>query len=201
MLKFRNKEYFKSHFEEWLKSTQEYLEIFDIQGIDDLFDEISDTYDRLRCNDEISDFRGKLFEVIMREKYSTIYCKRDSIMEYGCKVIIDKKEIIYEDIYGNPDYNKKTVDIAGYNFQNAEFYEIKVGPRNFKYNIILYLNKLFDSASKNKISQNLSIGCITMEKRVSLIQNLEAEKKNCDFLNYSNIMIIGREDITKRFFN
>lgn len=201
LLKFRSKEYFESYFEDWLNKTREYALIFDIQNINSFLKEISDAYKKLRTNVEINDFRGKLFEVIMKEKYSPIYCKRHSIMECGCKVIIDKTEIIYEDIYNNSDYNKKTVDIAGYNSKNAEFYEIKVGPKNFKYNIIMYLNKLFDFAGEKKITQNLIIGCATMEKRASLIQNLEAEKTKYDFLNYSNLMIKGREDIEKRFFS
>ncbi|MBP2032695.1 hypothetical protein J2Z42_001369 [Clostridium algifaecis] len=201
LLKFRSKEYFEACFREWLEKTQEYAEIFDIENIESFCEEISDTYNKSRNDEEINDFRGKLFEVIMKEKYAPIYCKRDSIMECGCKVIIDKTEIIYEDIYHNIDCTKKTVDIAGYNSKDAEFYEIKVGPKNFKYNIILYLNKLFDFASEKKITQNLIIGCATMEKRASLIQSLETEKKKYDFLNYSNLMIRGREDIEKRFFS
>lgn len=123
-----------------------------------------------------------------------MYSRRDSIFDYGCKVIINGVEIEYIDVSGDFNKDRKTIDIAGYNLINSEFYELKVRPDSFKDNVIKYLNILKLEALSNKISENIKVGCVSLESRVSLKKQLKIIKRKYD-VEYEGLEIIGKDEI------
>lgn len=117
---------------------------------------------------------------------------RKSIFEKGCEVLIRGREIHYID--EDPDRSKKTVDIAGYNADTSEFYEIKVGPNNFTDNIIKYLNILNLKACDENISKKITVGCMTMDTKANLKQNLN-KVRILDKVDYTGLKIMSRDEV------
>lgn len=195
ILENKNKANFDKNFNTWADQIRLLNNTLKLDQIEEFINALKYAYEISRNDIEISDFRGKLFEVIVEDIYSKKYQSsriRPSIFEKGCEVEIKGQKIHYIDI--NSDVEKKTVDVAGYNLENSEFYEVKVGPSNFKYNVIMYLNMLKSGAIENKISSSILVGCMTMDTRAYLKQNLTKVKIQ-DKVSYSELEVMGREDI------
>lgn len=173
VLRFTNKDEYDRFFSEWLRNIKKSNKLVDPKELDVLIDSLKVAYENSRNDREISHLRGRILETIYQDKLSPIYSKRGSIFDYGCKVIINGVEIKYIDESGDFDRNRITIDMAGYNFTNSEFYELKVRPDNFQDNVINYLNKLKSEALANKISKNIKVGCVCLESRTSLKKQLE----------------------------
>lgn len=168
--------------------------IIDMGELEGLIDSLKRAYDNSRNDQEISDLRGRILEVIYQDKLSPIYSKRNSVFDYGCEVIINGLKIIYIDESGDSSRNRTTIDIAGYNIMNSEFYELKVRPNNFKDNVLVYLNTLKQEAVENEISKSIKVGCVSMESKVSLKKQLEIIKRKYN-VEYDGLELIGRDEI------
>lgn len=194
VLRFTNKDEYNKVSSHWIENIKESNKFVNPEELDDLINSLKVAYENSRDDGEISDLRGKILETIYQDKLSPIYSRRDSIFDYGCKVIIDGVEIKYIDESGDFAKNRMTIDIAGYNLENSEFYELKVRPDNFQDNVIKYLNKLRSEALTNRISENVKVGCVTLELRTSLESQLKIIKRKYD-IDYEGLEIIGRSEM------
>ena len=190
----KTKDEYLRNFEGWEKQVRLLNETLKISNIDEFLNSVKNAYDE-STEAEISDLRGRLFEVILENIYSEKYKDsrlRRCIYESGCQIVIKNKEIMYS----NPKEgtSKKTVDIAGYDMRDGEFYEAKVGPGNFDSLVISYLNFLKQEASDKKICDNIIVGCMTMETRPNLMRNLMRVRLE-DKVDFRGLVLIGREDI------
>lgn len=198
LLKFRNKSYFENRFENWKKSIAILYD--ETRGLENLVLKIENIYTSSKDDFEIKDLRGRIFELIMQQIYRNLYGNNStSIFSYGCEVVIRGNSVKYIDECSYK--NRKTVDIAGYSKFNSEFYELKVGPKYFDYSVISYLNLLYNESIREKISTNLKVGCMTMESKEKLIQNLQIQKVNNQELSYDNLVLFGRDEIKRKFFS
>ncbi|ERI94198.1 hypothetical protein HMPREF1982_01210 [Clostridiales bacterium oral taxon 876 str. F0540] len=199
ILENKTKDYFNTNFDSWTEEVKLLNKTLKIAEMEAFINALRAAYENSRSDSEISDFRGKLFEVIVEDIYSKKYQStrtRISIFEKGCEVEINKNKIHYWN--EDPNKEKSTVDVAGYNVDNSEFYEVKVGPSNFTHNVIEYLNLLKCVAVEEKISSSIFVGCMTMDTRAYLKQNLTKVKIK-DRVDYKGLEIMGREDIKKLF--
>lgn len=67
---------------------------------------------------------------------------------------------------------------------------MKVGPNGFKDNVIKYLNILSQVANENEISQEIIVGCITLETKSKLEIKLRGLAED-----YSQLKIYGRKEL------
>jgi len=186
---------FNANYKDWVDEVNRLNKTLKMSNIDLLTKSVGNAYKTCRNQDEISDFRGRLFEVILEQRYNNKYQDtrhRRSIFDKGCIVTIDNKKIIHVD--NESGKAKETVDIAGYNLLESEFYEAKVGPKNFDKLVINYLKILNDFARERKISKSITVGCITMETKASLKQNLKKIKIEHN-IDSENLILMGRQEI------
>ena len=196
VLIFTNKDEYNRIFPQWLENVKRSNKVVELEGLDALIDSLKVAYKNSRDDKEVSDLRGRILEAVYQDKLSPIYSKRDSIFDCGCKVIIDGVEIKYIDKSGDFDRNRSTIDIAGYNFISSEFYELKVRPASFQDNVIIYLNKLKSQALASKISENIVVGCVSLEPNTSLKNQLKIIKRKYN-VEYEGLEIIGKDEIKK----
>ncbi|EHI98163.1 hypothetical protein CDLVIII_1470 [Clostridium sp. DL-VIII] len=193
----KSKADYEKNFESWVEQVHSVNKTFKIDNIESFIDSIKNAFEDSEDDDQISDLRGRLFEVILEKLYSEKYkdtrLKR-SIFNNGCEIKIRKKEIHYKNLKVNK--SKKTVDIAGYNLDNSEFYEAKVGPGNFDGIVIEYLNLLNSILLKEQISKSILVGCMTMEIKARLKQNL-MKVKRLENIDYIGLELLGREEIKR----
>lgn len=194
VLKFTDKNEYNRSFSRWLKDVRKSNRVVKQEDLEVLINTLKTAYKNSRDDREISDLRGRILETIYQDGLSPIYSGRDSIFDYGCKVIINEVEIKYIDGTGNLDRNRSTIDIAGYNFINSEFYELKVRPAGFQDNIIIYLNKLKSKAFANGISENITVGCVSLEPKTSLKNQLKIIKNKYN-VDHEGLKIIGKDEI------
>lgn len=191
---------FNANYKDWVNEINKLNKTFKMSNIDLLINSVGNAYRACRNQDEISDFRGRLFEVILEQRYKDKYQDtrdRKSIFNTGCIVKIDNKEIIYVD--NESGKAKETVDIAGYNLLQSEFYEAKVGPKNFDKIVINYLKMLNDFVREKKISESIAVGCLTMETKASLKQNLRKIKIQHN-IDSEDFIQMGRQEIKSIIF-
>lgn len=191
----KSKADYKANFGSWIEQVQSVNKTFKIDNIESFIDSIKNAFENSEDDNEISDLRGRLFEVILERLYSKKYKDtrlRRSIFNNGCEIEINQQKIHYKDLKLNK--SKKTVDIAGYNLDNSEFYEAKVGPGYFDGKVMRYLNLLNSIVLKEQISKNIIVGCMTMETTARLKQNL-IKVKRLENIEYAGLKILGREEI------
>lgn len=194
VLKFTDKNEYNRSFSQWLKDVRKSNRAVKQGDLEILINTLKAAYKNSKDDREISDLRGRILETIYQNELSPIYSKRDSIFDYGCKVIINEVEIKYIDGTGDFDRNRSTIDIAGYNLKKSEFYELKVRPAGFQDNIIIYLNKLKSKAFSNEISENIIVGCVSLEPKTSLKNQLKIIKNKYN-VDYEGLKIVGKDEI------
>lgn len=196
VLKFTSRHEYDRTFSQWSKGIKKSNKVIKPEDLDTLIISLKDAYDKSRDDKEISDLRGRILETIYRDKLSPIYSRRNSIFGYGCMVIIDGVKIQYIDKSGDFNRNVTTIDIAGYNHENSEFYELKVRPKNFRDYSIKYLNKLKKEALANRISDIIKVGCVSLESKTSMRNQLEIVKRKYN-VDYEGLEIMGKDEVRK----
>lgn len=195
LLSFLDKTDFNKKFKIFVKKVKTTEELYGSENLKELLNELENSYKALKVYD-IDKFRGLVFEQIMEKHYKKeVYNKDNDKFGSGCQVILNEKEIEYID-ESNKENNRKTVDIAGYNPIKSEFYEIKVGPKGFKQNVIRYLNMLNYEVNSSEISDNIITGCVTLKKLSALKLKLKSTKEDFSKLNLS-----GYEEVKKILMN
>lgn len=184
LLTFINKINFNKRYKDWEKRLIEIEELYSKDNLDVLVSELYNSYNKV-CDYHIDKFRGLIFEYIVESHYRNIY----TCFSKGCRVIINGIQIKYI-CEKDERNNRSTIDIAGYSSCESEFYEVKVGPDGFRENVITYLNMLNDAAHKNKISDKITVGCMTLEVKSKLILKLNSTGKD-----YSGLDVLGRHEV------
>lgn len=188
LLIFIDKIDFDKRFKRWEKELEFIAESYNKTNLDKLKDELYGCFKSTK-DYHIDKLRGLILEYLVENHYKPIYSKIPSKFSKGCKVIIDGVEIKYV-CSEDERNNRSTVDIAGHSYEKSEFYEVKVGPNGFKDNVIKYLNILSQVANENEISQEIIVGCITLETKSKLEIKLRGLAED-----YSQLKIYGRKEL------
>ena len=166
LLIFIDKKDFNKRFKIWEEKLKPISESYNQQRLEEFLNELRESYNKIKDDPRHLDkFRGIIFEYIVEDYYKNKYMKGN--FSSGCMIIINGKHIKYicED---NQSNNRSTVDIAGHSHKTSEFYEVKVGPNGFDNHVIKYLNLLKYILLENKVSEEIIVGCMTLEKKAKL---------------------------------
>lgn len=148
----------------------------------------NESYDGLQ--ERLSKVRGTILELLMekiiRPRFEASREFPNRIFAKGCKIIFYGKELTLS--------NRVSVDIAGWDGECGEFYEMKVGPKNFDETVLKLLSYIKTELDKKKV--NNIVGCITMVNKNKLETQIESVRQNygVDIFNNS-IKIFGKQEL------
>lgn len=188
LLSFINNIDFDIRYKKWKNQLPELQLLHGQAVLDDFLNELYSSFKSIKPY-HIDKFRGLIFENLLEIHYKNLYSKDCDRTCFGCMVIINGKDIVYN-CKENPTNNRKTVDIVGYNIKNSKFYELKVGPKGFDSHVINYLNILENELDRNKVSENIIVGCMTLELKSTLKMILKSNK-----VNFNKLELNGFKEI------
>lgn len=185
---FTDTERLKREFVTWKDKRKKLL--FDktkVEALEEMLQGLYDTFLSVK-DEDMGKFRGLVFEKVMEihflEKYSARYTHANKFGT-GCQILIDG--YVIKRPSGEPP---STVDIAGYNPNECEFYELKVAPDNFDNCVIEFLRHLYNKSVRNEISKMICVGCMILRPKVALEIHLE-EQEIC----YDELKLFGKREV------
>lgn len=145
--------------------------------------------------DKLGKIRGVILELLIesfvKPRYEATRIKPHILFCTGCKVELNDKELITSD--------RISVDIAGWDGNNGEFYETKVGPQNFDEDVLSLLSLIKNELDKQKI--NSVVGCVTMATKDKLIWSIGDIKSKVDIKLNDDIKIYGKYELAQLIYS
>lgn len=181
---------FDKRYKRWKKELPDFHLLYGQGVLEEFLQQLYDSYIVVKPY-HLDKFRGLVFEYVMELHYKNLYNKDEDKFSCGCKVIINGNDVVYK-CEEDESKSRKTIDIVGYNKSDSKFYELKVGPDGFDSHVIKYLNILNTEVRNNKVSDNITVGCITLKSKGSLKIKLKSNK-----VEFSELELNGFDEVEK----
>lgn len=189
IINFYKLEKYREEFEGWADILP-YKE----KSKDRLVEVLKNLYEAVNDNNRLGYLRGAVLERITERLIRLKFSEKNCLVEIDCEIYLDGN-IIKTDL-------KKTVDVAGCNEKNAEFFEAKVHPNRVEFDnvdFLLYLNNLLkEEGVVNKIF------CVSFEREKNLRKKIEKIVLNYGTLSDGDeekFLLWGREEIKNEIKN